>query len=199
MPTISSLISRPSLATEPSLNRNGPHRAFSILGLEVKEGTGEQVSRCLFHQTNLRGNEIEAMVCSGRRGLAAKQVILDALGFGQAICQHGFHLELMLAEAQYLSQQEAGEEHPPTRSSLKGEPLLKQVPLTQSQGWRSSRPPPDARLSFWPRWSLVFQITHRKSFCLHIPCMFGGINFPSYLSQSGCQELALIMSAFEQQ
>lgn len=134
MPTIPSLVSRPNLAIEPSLNLNGLHHAFSILGLEVKEGTGEQVSHCLFHQTNLRGNEIEAMVCSGRRGLAAKQIILDALGFGQAICQHGFHLELMLAEAQYLSPQEAGEEHPPTRSSLKGELLLKQVPLTQSKG-----------------------------------------------------------------
>lgn len=43
---------------------------------------------------------MEAMVCHRRRGLATKKIILAALRFGQGICQHGFHLELMWAEAQ---------------------------------------------------------------------------------------------------
>lgn len=125
---------------------------------------------------------MEAVACRGRRGLVAKQIILDALGFGQAICQRGFHVELMLAEAQYLHLQEGGEEHLPTQFSLKGELLFQQAPMTQSRGWRSSQRLPEAGPSFQPRRSLMSQITHHKSFSLHIPCKFGGIHFPSYLS-----------------
>jgi hypothetical protein len=37
-----------------------------------------------------------------------KQMILEASRFGKTISQHGFHLRLMLAEAQCFGQQKAG-------------------------------------------------------------------------------------------
>lgn len=81
----------------------------------------------------------------GEAGLATKQIIVDACGSGQAICQHGLHLRLMLAEAQGLGLQDAGEEHLPTLFSLKGELLLKQAHRTQPWGWRTSQQLPTSR------------------------------------------------------
>lgn len=44
----------------------------------------------------------------------------------------------------------------------------------------------------------MFQITHHKSLSLHIPWKLWCVNFPPYLSQSACQDLALVMFPFKQ-